>query len=132
MARAAACVQSAPENSELYHNPDFAKKLSITFKNTGEDVGLLAKLYSEDGELASTVYIAPGKKVKIRLPRGQYTLNLAWGSRWFGEKEYFGRDAFYGTDPDPFKISSGYYYIYEMPTPAADDIWKGTLTFEEF
>jgi hypothetical protein len=130
--RAEACKQAAPESGELYHNEDFAKKISIYIKNKGESIGLLVKFYSDDGSLASIAYIAPGKKVKVRLPRGQFTAYVAYGAQWFGDKEYFGSNAFYGRDEEPFELSSGYYYTYTITTPEPGDVSPGTMTYKDF
>jgi tetratricopeptide (TPR) repeat protein len=130
--RAEACLQAAPESGELYHNEDFAKKISIYIKNKGESIGLLVKFYSDNGSLASIAYIAPGKKVKVRLPRGQFTAYVAYGAQWFGDKEYFGSNAFYGMDEEPFELSSGYYYTYTITTPEPGDVSPGTMTYKDF
>jgi len=133
-ARAKKCIQSAPKSAELYHNPNFAKKLSLTIKNKGKSVGLCARIYSDDNDLVSFVYVAPGKKVKIKLQKGDYTVKLGWGAKWFGTKEYFGEDAFYGwgNDAMSFTISSGYYYTYDITTPGSNDIEPGVMTYQEF
>jgi hypothetical protein len=93
----------------------------------------MVKFYAVDSsELVSVVYVAPGKKVKIRLPRGKYMCKLAWGPQWFGEKEYFGDNAFYEWDYEEWELRSGYYYTYDITTPDANDITKGSLTYQDF
>lgn len=132
-ARAEACIQPPPASAELYHQPDYAKKISVYIKNKGKSLGLMVKFYAVDGgELVSTVYVAPGKKVKIRLPRGKYMCKCAWGPQWFGDKEYFGDNAFYEWDYEEWELRSGYYYTYEITTPDAGDLKKGSLTYQDF
>jgi len=132
-ARAQDCIQTPPESGELYHHPDYAQKIFVYIRNKGNSLGLMVKFYAVDnGELVSTVYIAPGKRVKIRLPRGNYMCKCAWGPQWFGDKEYFGDNAFYEWDYEEWELRSGYYYTYDITTPDADDITKGSLTYQNF
>lgn len=93
---------------------------------------MMVKFYTMDSELVSVVYVEPGKKVKIRLPRGDYMAKYAWGPQWFGEKEYFGKIALYDWDNEKFELRSGYYYIYEFSTPEPDDVGSGSLSYSDF
>ncbi len=132
-ARAQACIQTPPESGELYHHPDYAKNISIYIRNKGKSLGLMVKFYAMDSsDLVSVVYVALGRRVKIRLPRGNYICKCAWGPQWFGDKEYFGDNAFYEWDYEEWELRSGYYYTYDITTPDADDMTKGSLAYKDF
>lgn len=83
---------------ELYENPDYAaNKVSVTFyapKESGNSV--CVKIYS-GSDLASTLLIKAGEKLRIKLPDGMFSFNIGKGITWYGEKEFFGDDGYYGT-----------------------------------
>ncbi len=114
--RAMDCFQPNPDNGELYRNPDFGKKsCAVTIKVGGTEESLYLKVYTPDDVLVSTVFVAAGKKTKIKLPTGSYRMKAAYGVDWFGETDMFGDDGYYevlifedGTDIDT--LSSKYIY----------------------
>lgn len=132
--RSKQCLIDSPKSGELYRNSSLAKNQSLTISNKGKTYGLCVKLYRDDtNELASMVYIAPGEKVKIKLQRGDYTIFLACGEQWFGEKEYFGENAYYDWGIDGiFTVSGGYYYTYPVETPEEGQLTHGSLTYDGF
>jgi outer membrane protein assembly factor BamD (BamD/ComL family) len=113
--RAEACKQPAPDNGELYRNPDFgSKKVPITIKVGDQEMSMYMKIYSEGDALVSTVYIAANSKTKIKLPAGKYRIKAAYGYDWFGEEEMFGDLAYYEVlvfdDGEYTAFSSKYIY----------------------
>lgn len=114
--RAMACFQPNPDTGEIYRNSDYSKKsCAVTIKvgNAGESLYL--KIYTPDDVLVSTVFVASGKKTKIKLPSGSYRMKAAYGVDWFGETDMFGDGGYYevlifedGTDIDT--LSSKYIY----------------------
>lgn len=93
---AMSCVRNDyTKTGELYRNPDYKSgKVPITFKTPDDKNVSYIKIYKGD-TLVSTVYIASGKKVKIKLPAGTYSFNAAYGVQWFGETEMFGDMGYY-------------------------------------
>ncbi|MEM5770385.1 MAG: hypothetical protein AAGU32_19175, partial [Bacillota bacterium] len=112
--RAGQCIQPAPENGELYRNPDFGKKISFTIKNDDKSQSACVKIYTEDGVLVSTVFIRPSSKTKIKLQAGSYRFKEAIGYDWFGDKEYFGASGTYSVmqfeDGELQTLSTSRYY----------------------
>lgn len=120
-ARAQGCIQPAPANGELYRNPDYAAtKCPITFKTQDDGFNAFLRIYDQTTDtLVSTAFIAPAAKTRVKLPKGSYYLNVAYGSQWFGQDERFGDDGYYvdkmtfddgGETTSTFTLKSGYRY----------------------
>ncbi len=118
--RAEQCIQPDPKTGEIYRNPDYsAKKRSLTFKTPDDGKSTYIKIYSEDGDLVSTLFIASGKKLKVKLPSGTYRFKTAAGAKWFGEKDMFGDEGWYslvmfGENKDTWTLKSGYIYTLKL------------------
>ena len=117
-ARCLACIQKPPKNGEQYHNPDFGKNVSVTFKVGDQSRSVFLKIYSEDNKLVSTIFVAKNSKVKVKLPKGKYRFKAAYGTDWFGDKELFGKDAVYELlifeDGELTSLSGGYIYTISL------------------
>ncbi len=116
--RCFACIQDPPKNGELYHNPDFAKKVSVTFKVGDQDLSAFIKVYSEDDQLVASIFVAKNSKTKVKLPKGKYRFKAAYGIEWFGEKELFGDNAIYTVmvfkEGDTLNLSSNTIYTISL------------------
>ena len=111
------CILETPESGEIYRNDDYSKRISVTFHAPkGDNVSYytLIKIYAENGDLVSLVFLRPNQKVKVRLPSGKYMMKEAMGYDWFGQQEMFGDNAYYSImvfeDGEYTRIKSGYYY----------------------
>ena len=96
-ARAQACVQPWPKTGELYRNPDVKgsnTRLTVQFNSDGE-TAMLVKLYTPDGVLARTMFIAGTGKATTSLPAGRYIIKDGAGVNWYGEEEAFGGEGYY-------------------------------------
>jgi hypothetical protein len=120
-ARADSCIQPIPENGEVYRNPDFSsKKCPLTVKTPNDGYYTFLTFYdSETNVLVSSLFISPNSKGKVKLPKGSYFINVAYGTRWFGPDERFGDDGIYqdkmtfndgGETVSVFKLKGGYSY----------------------
>ncbi len=116
--RCLACVQNPPKNGEQYHNPDFGKNVSVTFKVGDQSRSVFLKIYSEDNKLVSTIFVAKNSKAKVKLPKGKYRFKAAYGTDWFGDKELFGDDAVYELlifeDGELTSLSTKYIYTISL------------------
>jgi hypothetical protein len=109
--RAAACIQKNPKSGQIYRNPTYnSKACPLTIKTPKDGYTTFIKIYGGD-TLVSSLFIAPGKKVTVKLPPGTYIIKEAFGITWFGQNEMFGdEDAYYGIVGDNFKLEEGYVY----------------------
>lgn len=44
--------------------------------------------------LSCTVFIAPEKKATVKLPKGKYYVNEAYGVFWYGKEEMYGDEGY--------------------------------------
>ncbi len=108
--RAAACIQPNPASGQIYRNPSYSKKTCpLTLKTAKNMLPMFIKIY-KGGTLISSVFIAPGKKVTVKLPAGTYIIKGADGENWFGPNEAFGDDAYYGIVSEKYAMKSGWVY----------------------
>jgi TolA-binding protein len=121
--RAEACILPAPKTGELYHNEKYNfSQTELTVFNSDANESFL-KLYSANGDLVCSFYIAAGKKATVRVPEGTYTLNQAYGTRWFGLQDMFGDEGVYYRQlfGDSYEFTMDSEYIYEISTRDTSD-----------
>ncbi len=108
--RAAACIQPDPKSGETYRNRNYSKKTCpLTFKTPKSGYSMYIKIYY-GSNLISSVFIASGKKVTVKLPAGTYIIKGAAGENWFGPNEAFGDDAYYGIVYKKYTMKRGWVY----------------------
>ena len=111
------CIQNPPETSEIYRNDQYiSRSVSLDIFGPANDEGILTliKVYTQDDELVSVVFINGDDKINIKLPSGSYSIKRASGYMWFGENDMFGDEGYYlkllFTDNDYIRLSSNYVY----------------------
>jgi hypothetical protein len=60
---------------------------------------------SQSGELALTLFVRAGETAEIRVPFGTYSVSMAAGTTWYGEKIRFGPDTAYSRIDKPLTFS---------------------------
>lgn len=96
--RAASCEQQWPNNGELWHNSSITKKdmdLVFDVNSSDDSEGMCFEVYTEDGTLASVLFLTGSGSVKTSLPGGKYRIRDASGDTWYGLKDIFGRSGHY-------------------------------------
>jgi len=121
--RADKCV-IVQKTGEIYRNSAYKKSISVQFRQPKDGFATYWRIYSGD-TLVAAAYANPGDRVSISLPVGVYSLQVACGTRWFGETDMFGDEGDYyrltisnDTMSDAngdLKIKSGYRYWIERP-----------------
>ena len=92
------CAQVFPKTGELWHNKNFKSSemyLLFSVEQADPSTGMYINVYSENNELASTLFIRGVGKARTKLPGGRYRIRDATGTEWFGEKETFGQEGHY-------------------------------------
>ena len=92
------CIQKWPKTGELWHNKDMRSNemyLSFHVQQSDSSTGRYIKVYTEDNELAATLFILGTGKARAKLPGGRYRILDASGSEWYGTKERFGPEGRY-------------------------------------
>lgn len=99
--RAAGCIQKKPGSGQIYRNSKYkSKTCPLVFKSPKDGYCTFIKVYNYD-VLICSVFIAPGKKVTVKLPAATYQLKEAIGKIWFGPGEAFGdNNAYYSVSED--------------------------------
>ena len=97
-ARAAECVQQMPETGEIWHAEGMeSDEMALEFivNSADEETGYYIAVYTDEHELASTVFVKGTGSIDVWLPGGNYYVKDAFGSEWYGEEEMFGPDGHY-------------------------------------
>lgn len=137
---AAACEQPMPKTGELYRL-DSIKKLShyrdsgyniVTFSAPDDGKYTYIKIkYATTYTPAVSAILAPGKKIKIKLPADEhYIFEVAYGTVWYGEKEFFGENGTYITMMfnDSGSLSS---WVYMTPTKHYGEYYVYTIKLRQ-
>ena len=96
-ARAEACAQPWPKTGVLYKNSSVkgsSTELAVKY-NSDDGSAMIVKVYTTDGVLARTMFIAGTGKAKCSLPAGTYIVKDGTGDTWYGEEEAFGEEGYY-------------------------------------
>jgi len=118
------CIQPFPTTGEVYHNDNYStRSCSLVIRTPSEESSNnYIKIYSETGDLVSTIAIGSGKSAKVWLPAGEYRVKNAYGNDWFGEDDLFGDMGTYnvlknGYDNNEFfKLENNYSYTLTLRT----------------
>ena len=89
-----ACQKSMPKTGVLWRNKNVKGNqatLTLQVKGAPKNSGFLARIY-QDGTAAAYVFIRGNGKASVKLPAGDYTVDVGAGLKWFGEKDAFGDD----------------------------------------
>ena len=87
------CVQSTPGNGTVYHNDSYSDSCELTIVNEGNP-NAYYKLYI-GGDLVVTAFVNAGESATFMLPAGSYSMNKAYGDKWFGPDDMFGDEGSY-------------------------------------
>ncbi len=125
--RRAACVQSWPENGEVWRNyrsPSEEVQMTVRVKQP-EDFGMFVRFYLE-GEAYSGLFIGGEGEATVNLPAGGYVMKAGTGDTWFGGREMFGKGGYYETftfdakGTETYELKAGYRYLLEIYVNKAD------------
>lgn len=139
--RAETCVQSWPKNGEIYRNDDYpGKKTYLHIKIDSQDAGqaALIKIYAENGDHVSSLFIGGAGKVTAKIPGGTYTVKMGVGESWFGAEDAFGKEGYYETmlfdgGADSVTLKPGYEYTLTINTSVSDPNADGVGSeYEEY
>lgn len=122
--RATACEQPVPANGELWHNDSMysqAMYLTFTVNSSNESESMYFEVYTEDGTLASTLFLTGSGSVTTSLPGGNYRIKDATGTNWYGMKDTFGR---YGS----YEFMEFYEFEDDEYLTALDSGYEWTIT----
>ena len=92
------CIQDFPATGEIWHNSSLVSNemfLDFAVLNSEDSVGRCFMVYTEDGRLASILFVSGKGTAQTKLPGGHYRIRDAAGTEWYGTKEFFGRDGEY-------------------------------------
>lgn len=92
--KAASCEKSMPKTGVLWRDKNVkGAQATLTFqmKKAPKNNGFLARIF-KDGTEAASVFIQGNGKVSVKLPAGQYKINIGMGRQWFGKNDAFGDD----------------------------------------
>ena len=96
--RAAACAQPMPETGELTHDENMRSDnmiLAFTVNATDENKGMYISVYTKDNKPVETLFVKGSGTIETRIPGGEYYVNDASGTEWYGADEQFGPDGHY-------------------------------------
>ena len=126
--KAESCIQSMPENGALKTGNG-----GIAFTITAPDIDykVFVKLYDSDGNAVGQVFLHPNNSSTVNMAAGTYTIKVAYGSEWYGEKDLFGDEGIYyqllnGSSND-FNMENGYTYTLDLLKSADGNVGSKSL-----
>lgn len=136
------CIQADPANGLTYFNAAYASS-AVTFTvstgyNSGYDTYL--KFYTSGGELVACVFIAPNSNVTYTMLAGQYKINKAMGTIWYGTEEMFGESGTYAkvmfdndtTDIITLQTNHIYTLTFDVADASGDDVGDESVDMNDF
>ncbi len=139
--RAEACAREWPKNGEVYRNSAYSgKKTYLHIKIDSQDDGqaALIKIYANNGDLVSCLFIGGAGKVTAKIPGGTYIVKMGVGENWFGVEDAFGSKGTYQTmlfdgGAETVTLQSGYEYTLTINTSVSDPAAEGVGSeYEEY
>ncbi|MBR2834204.1 MAG: hypothetical protein IKE43_00615 [Coriobacteriales bacterium] len=126
--RAEACIQPWPGYGELWHNDYmYSGEMLLTFvvNSPNEERGMLFMVYTDDGILASVMFVTGTSTISTYLPGGIYRIKNASGYEWYGMDQTFGRNGSY-----EYMKFNEFEDVYRTDLPAGYE-WQITVNATE-
>ncbi|MBQ5519195.1 MAG: hypothetical protein IIT90_03755 [Clostridiales bacterium] len=126
--KAKSCKQTMPDNGSLKKGSG-----SISMKiNAPSSINALLRVYNSSGEVVAQTFIAAGKSTTIKLGAGTYTIKVAYGTEWYGEKDLFGAKGAYlqlknGTS-ETFSLKKNYTYTLTLQSGTSGNVGSKTVS----
>ena len=126
--KAKSCKQTMPDNGSLKKGSG-----SISMKiNAPSSINALLRVYNSSGEVVAQTFIAAGKNTTIKLGAGTYTIKVAYGTEWYGEKDLFGAKGAYlqlknGTS-ETFSLKKNYTYTLTLQSGTSGNVGSKTVS----
>lgn len=88
---------------------------------------------SLDGSKTIVVYVRGNSSTTLKIPYGQYELRYCYGTTWYGEGKWFGRDGYYCKAENTYNYQSGYSYTTTIMTgDGKGGVPPKSLTYDDF
>lgn len=126
--KAKSCKQTMPDNGSMKKGSG-----SISMKiNAPSSINALLRVYNSNGEVVAQTFIAAGKNTTIKLGAGTYTIKVAYGTEWYGEKDLFGAKGAYlqlknGTS-ETFSLKKNYTYTLTLQSGTSGNVGSKTVS----
>lgn len=126
--KAKSCKQTMPDNGSMKTGSG-----SISMKiNAPSSINALLRVYNSGGEVVAQTFIAAGKNTTIKLGAGTYTIKVAYGTEWYGEKDLFGAKGAYlqlknGTS-ETFSLKKNYTYTLTLQSGTSGNVGSKTVS----
>ena len=126
--KAKSCKQTMPDNGSMKKGSG-----SISMKiNAPSSINALLRVYNSSGEVVAQTFIAAGKNTTIKLGAGTYTIKVAYGTEWYGEKDLFGAKGAYlqlknGTS-ETFSLKKNYTYTLTLQSGTSGNVGSKTVS----
>lgn len=107
--KASKCEQTLPETGACKKENGSGTKLVI---NAPKSENILVRFYDSSNNCVIQVFVRAGGSVTLNIKPGSYTEKVAFGSKWYGEKDLFGGTGKYRefNDGKPETFSKNYKY----------------------
>ena len=127
-AKASSCKQPMPENGSMKKGSG-----NISMKvNAPSSINALMRVYNSSGEVVAQIFIAAGKNATIKLGAGTYTIKVAYGSEWYGEKDLFGAKGAYlqlkNGSSESFTLKKNYSYTLTLQSGTSGNVGSKTVS----
>ena len=126
--KAKTCKQTMPDNGSMKKGSG-----NISMKiNAPSSINALLRVYNSSGSVVAQVFIAAGKNATIKLGAGTYTIKVAYGTEWYGEKDLFGAKGAYlqlknGTS-ESFTLKKNYSYTLTLQSGTSGNVGSKTVS----
>ena len=124
--KAKECKRTPPSTGVLYQNSAYdGGSVSLKIYAPSGSSFLYIKIKSGTSTVRS-MFFSSGASASVSLPSGAYTIDYAYGSTWYGEKDAFGENGEYGTllngSTTSFSFSDGYSYELKMQVSSGGNV----------
>ena len=126
--RAKSCEQKMPSNGSMKKG---SGAISLKIKAPAT-MNTLIRVYNSKGEVAAQVFIEAGKNATVKLGAGTYTMKVAYGNKWYGEKDLFGGTGIYlqlknGTSNN-FTLKKNHSYTLTLQSGTSGNVGADTVS----
>ena len=126
--RAKTCEQKMPSNGSMKKG---SGGISMKIK-APSGMNTLIKIYNSKGEVSAQVFILAGNSATVKLGAGTYTMKVAYGTKWYGDKDLFGGTGIYlqlkNGSSNNFTLKKNHSYTLTLQSGTSGNVGADTVS----
>ena len=90
------------------------------------------KVINSAGKTQVGFFVRAGSSAEVSVPTGTYNVHFAYGEKWYGKENLFGKNTTYGQDKQSVTLNLGDQMTYSMQKKSSGNFRMSSLSASDF